>query len=166
MDAHTKSYQVMVRNIVFGVEDSLVSTVGFLAGIASVDIPQAHLLLTGLVLIVVEALSMGVGSLLSEASVEELHKAEADGRTIIVGGIIMFVSYFISGFIPLLPYLLLPRAWSFGVSIIASIGALFILGAISGRIGRGSPWKSALRMAILGGAAVAAGVLVARLVQT
>ena len=60
-----------IRNIVFGVEDSLVSTVGLLSGIALGDIPRSTILFTGLVYIFVEAFSMAVGSFLSEESVEE-----------------------------------------------------------------------------------------------
>jgi hypothetical protein len=43
-----------LRNFIFGVEDSLVSTVGLLAGVAAGGVSSAAILTTGLVLIVVE----------------------------------------------------------------------------------------------------------------
>ena len=53
---------IFVRNFIFGVEDSLVSTLGFLAGIAVAGIATRELVTSGIVLILVEAFSMGVGS--------------------------------------------------------------------------------------------------------
>ncbi len=60
-----------LRNFIFGVEDSLVSTVGLLAGVAAAEISAQAILTTGLVLIVVEGFSMGIGSFLTEETTEE-----------------------------------------------------------------------------------------------
>ena len=67
--AINKKYSMIVRNFTFGVEDSLVSTVGLLAGIAFAGVNAGTVVLTGAVLIFVEGFSMAVGSLLSEQSV-------------------------------------------------------------------------------------------------
>ena len=62
---------MFLRNTVFGVEDSLVSTVGLLSGIAATgSVSKSFILLTGIVYISVEAFSMAVGSFLSEEFVE------------------------------------------------------------------------------------------------
>jgi VIT1/CCC1 family predicted Fe2+/Mn2+ transporter len=63
---------LFVRNVVFGVEDSLVSTVGLLSGIAAESQSHAAILSTGVIYICVEALSMAVGSFLSEESAQEI----------------------------------------------------------------------------------------------
>ena len=60
-----------IRNFVFGVEDSLVSTVGLLSGVAIAGVEQKYIFITGLILIFVEAFSMAVGSFLSEESAEK-----------------------------------------------------------------------------------------------
>lgn len=156
------SLGVIVRNAVFGIEDGLVSTVGFLAGIASANVPRQTLFLSGFVLIVVESLSMGVGSVLSEATVEELKVKRANRREMAVGGAAMFVSYFVSGLIPLSPYLFVSGAAAFGISIFVSLFALCLLGYVGGKLGKGSSWRSVVRMLLLGGLAVAAGVAVGR----
>lgn len=57
-----------IREIVFGLEDSLVSTIGVVAGIAAGTGDQKIVILSGMVLIVVEALSMSAGSFLSSQS--------------------------------------------------------------------------------------------------
>src|SRR3989338_10789579 len=90
------------RNFVFGVEDSLVSTVGLLSGIAIANVPRPTIFLTGVVLIFVEAFSMAVGSFLSEYSAEEyVHRNVVSIRGSVLDGIVMLFAYFVAGFIPL-----------------------------------------------------------------
>lgn len=159
---------IVMRNFVFGVEDSLVSTVGLLSGIAVVGTPRATVILTGVVLIFVEAFSMAVGTSLAEHSAEEYaggaHRGGA-ARSSFLAGAIMFASYFVSGFIPLAPYLVWEGMTALGVSVAASLVALFALGAISARASRVAVLREAFRMLLIGGAAVAVGVLVGTLVQ-
>lgn len=152
-----------VRNFIFGVEDSLVSTVGLLSGIAIADVPRTTILLTGMVLIFVEAVSMAAGSFLSESSAESyVSKHEAPLRSSVSASLIMFFSYFLAGFVPLSPYLLLPVSSAFPVSIVASLIALFVLGALSARMSQTRLIRSALRMLIIGGVAIAVGIIVGR----
>lgn len=61
-----------IRELVFGVEDSLVSTLGVVIGVAAGTEDTRVVILSGVVLIVVEALSMGAGSFLSSKSHREL----------------------------------------------------------------------------------------------
>lgn len=153
------------RNFIFGVEDSLVSTVGLLSGVASADASKATIFLTGLVLIFVEAFSMAAGSFLSERSAEQFEKREIVSlRNAILPGLIMFFSYFVSGFVPLGPYLFLPTKQAFMVSIVFSLVALFVLGLISGKISKTSLTQSALSMLFIGGIAIGVGVFVGQLV--
>lgn len=86
-----------VRNFIFGVEDSLVSTVGLLSGIAIADVGRSTILLTGMVLIFVEAVSMAAGSFLSESSAENYaSKHESPLRLSVPASAIMFFSYFLA----------------------------------------------------------------------
>jgi len=152
------------RNFIFGVEDSLVSTVGLLSGIAVASVSRSTILVAGIILILVEAFSMGAGSFLSEHSAEDyIHGDQNKSRKPIIGSIIMFCSYFVSGFIPLFPYIILPVQTAFWVSIGLSLGALFILGIISGKISKTGIIKSAFRMTIIGGVAIAIGVIVGKI---
>lgn len=150
-----------LRNFIFGVEDSLVSTVGLLSGIAIAGVERETIFLTGVVLIFVEAFSMAAGSFLSEASAEEYatRKSAAPSRSLAAGAI-MFASYLVAGFIPLFPYVVAPVESALALSVSLSVIALFILGATSGAISRTNILKSALRMAIVGGLAIAVGVSV------
>ena len=152
------------RNFIFGVEDSLVSTVGLLSGVAIAGVERETLLLTGVVLIFVEAFSMAAGSFLSETSAEEFTtQRSAVGPRSFFAGSIMFASYFVAGFIPLFPYVVVAGDAAFPLSITASVLALFVLGFVGGALSKTSLLKSALRMAIVGGIAIAVGVTVGSL---
>jgi len=103
-----------VRNFVFGVEDSLVSTVGLLAGITAASVDQKTIIVSGVVLIFVEAFSMAIGTSLSEQTAEEYRARESLALTRqFKNGLIMFFSYFFAGFIPLGPYLFLNTPTAF-----------------------------------------------------
>src|SRR3989338_1717916 len=136
------------RNFIFGVEDSLVSTVGLLSGVAVADVPKATILLTGSILIFVEAISMAAGSFLSEYSAEGyVSHTEKLTRGNLVSGTIMFFSYFFSGFIPLSPYLFWPVDSALWISVSFSVGALFILGVVGAKISRINMFINGFRMA-------------------
>ena len=159
--ANKKSKIIFLRNFVFGVEDSLVSTVGLLAGVAAADVPRATIFLTGAILVVVEAFSMGIGSLLSEESIEDYEGSQkTSGHMSLTGGMIMFLSYMIAGLVPLLPYAVFERTEALPLSIAGSLGGLFVLGFISAKRFNGKPLKTAIRMLLLGGLAILAGVAV------
>lgn len=155
--------EAYLRNFVFGVEDGLVSTVGLLSGIVAGGVPRETVVLTGAVLIVVEAFSMGVGSFLSESSAEEYAEGrEAPARSE-KGAAIMFISYFVAGFVPLFPYMVSAIVRPFAVSIVVSLVALFALGVASARFARRSVLRRAARMLVLGGVAILVGAAIGAL---
>lgn len=155
-----------LRNFVFGVEDSLVSTVGLLSGIAIAGMAREDIFVTGIVLIFVEAISMAAGSFLSEASAQEYQThQEKESKSTIRSATIMFVSYFVSGFVPLGPYLLLPVNVAFPASIAASIVALALLGIFLGKVTKTRMFPNMLRMSVIGGLAIVVGIAAGALVS-
>lgn len=162
--APLKRSSLYVRNIIFGVEDSLVSTVGLLSGIAAVDVPHPIILATGLILIFVEGVSMAIGSFLSEESVEE-NESGTSAKILqpMLGALAMFASYIVAGFIPLAPYLLTSGEtalwWSIGLSLLA----LSVVGYAQARFSKVPAFSRTLRMMLLGGFAIVIGVVVGRL---
>jgi VIT1/CCC1 family predicted Fe2+/Mn2+ transporter len=160
---HRKQYSVFIRNFTFGVEDSLVSTVGLLAGIAVAGVEQQSIILTGLVLIFVEAFSMGVGSLLSERSVEEYESRAISIRKPLRAAMIMFVSYVCAGFIPLGPYFYGVSNATIFASIALTLVSLFLLGAISAQLFRSKVWRDGLFTLLMGSLAIGVGVAVGQI---
>lgn len=150
-----------VRNFIFGVEDSLVSTVGLLSGVAIAGVTKSDLFITGVVLIFVEAFSMASGSFLSEHSAE-VYENKKDNSLVkpLFAALIMLFSYFLSGFIPLMPYILFPREMAFILSISVSLISLFFLGVIGGVLFRTNFLRRGLEMLIVGGLAIGVGVIV------
>jgi VIT1/CCC1 family predicted Fe2+/Mn2+ transporter len=159
-----KNSALYLRTVVFGVLDSVVSTVGLLAGLDVVGTPHRVLALTGVIYAFVEAFSMAVGNYLSEESAEEYAaKGIVASRTPLIGGVVMFVVFVLAAFIPIIPYLLSSTWVAFVGSIALSMFTLFVVGMVSGRISRLPMLSRALRMTGLGGAAIIIGVLVGSL---
>lgn len=158
--------EIYIRNIVFGVEDGLVSTVGFLAGIASVGTLRETIIVTGIILVFVEAFSMGIGSLLSEHSSEEyVARGEVPVRKAVLASVVMFVSYLLAGFIPLTPYLIWPASQAFWLSIGVDLLAIVALGWYSARQSKVQPLRKIVEMLILTCLAIGAGVGVGKLIS-
>ena len=147
------------RNFIFGVEDSLVSTVGLLSGIAIAGVASETIVLTGAIPILAGPFSMAVGSFLSESSAAEyVSTARTNQRSSYIASVVMFASYFLAGFIPLAPYMFFAGESALALSVACSLLALFVLGAISGALSRRGIFTHALRMMLIGGIAIAAGV--------
>ena len=150
-----------LRNFIFGVEDSLASTVGLLSGIAAAGVGASAIIATGAVLIFVEAFSMAVGSFVSEESAEEYVKhKDVSSREPLMGSIVMFASYILSGLIPLLPYLFWEVDAALKISVGLSLVALFLLGMIGAEFAKTNKLKHGIKMLAIGGVAIVAGVIV------
>lgn len=144
------------KNLVFGIEDSMVSTVGVLFGLATATIDKSTIFKTGLIVISVEAISMGIGSYLSEESTQEIDGQKHKDKPAIEG-IIMFSSYYFAGLIPLLPYVLLNITAAKFVSMSLALCTLFLVGFLPQRKA-----KSGFKMSVLAGFAIFIGFAVGK----
>lgn len=153
-----------IRNFIFGVEDSLVSTIGLVSGVAVAGQSNKNIILTGTVLIFVEAFSMGVGSLLSENSAEEYEGKKDVALSKDLGyAMVMFISYLVSGFIIVAPYMFLESGSAFWTSIAISFIGLFLLGVWSGKVARVHWFKRAVSMSVIGGVTILLGIVVGKI---
>ena len=156
---------IFVRNLVFGVEDGLVSTVGFVSGFAQTQTSAGLLVSGSIILILVEAFSMAAGSFLSESSVEDMNGKNILVWESVLGGAVMFLSYAIAGFIVVLPYFFLPIVRAIPVAVATTLFMLAVLGFVSSRLSGRDPTSRILRMVIVGGLAVIFGVSIGQLVS-
>jgi len=69
---HNFALSSLIREIVFGLEDGMVSTLGAITGIAIGSRDRFTVLLAGIVFISVESISMGIGSYLSNKTSKEV----------------------------------------------------------------------------------------------
>ncbi|MCE7898294.1 hypothetical protein DYH11_03725 [Candidatus Microgenomates bacterium CPR3] len=156
-----------LKNFLFGVEDSLVSTVGLLAGVAAADASRTAIITTGLVLIVVEGFSMGIGSFLTEETTEEMTGLEDNDGLALKGGLTMLLSYVAAGLLPLTPYIFWESNIATSISIAVSLSGLFCLGfGTALYFKRSKPLVRALKMFFLGGLAVLVGVVIGKILLT
>lgn len=154
-----------IRNLVFGVEDGLVSTVGFVSGLAVSAVSPGTLLLTAIILVFVEAFSMAGGSFLSESSVQDFRRGRrSSARPSLMGGAVMFLAYLGAGGIVVVPYAFMAHHQAFAVSIFVALSALFLLGLFSARLTGNRSFSRGLRMVTVGGIAIGLGIVVARII--
>lgn len=116
----------LVRNMTYGVEDSLVSTTGLLVGVYGAGMPIPVILVTGVILILVEATSMAYGAFLSEESFLVTAKQAYTLMQVLSYGLVMFVSYAVAGLVPMAPFYFHwpePHLCAIGLAMIA----LFVL---------------------------------------
>lgn len=153
-----------LKNFIFGVEDSLVSTVGLLAGVAAAQAGRTAIITTGLVLIVVEGFSMGIGSFLTEETTDEIAGRADNDFVALKGGLTMLLSYIVAGMIPLFPYLYWDSPIAVSISVAASLLGLFGLGLGTALyFKRPRPFIRAFKMLFLGGLAVLVGVVIGKI---
>ncbi len=168
-----------IREIVFGLEDGLVSTLGALTGIAAGTGSTFVVILSGVVLVIVEALSMGAGSYLSEKSAHEVMLAKTKNNKHLrdelepffpnvhaKAGLIMWASYTLGGIVPLAPYFFLPIWQAIVPSVILTVIVLFLVGVWKSHFTKRSWAKSGVEMVVVSLSAAFIGFLVGRLVSS
>ncbi len=156
-----------IRNFVFGVEDGLVSTVGFLSGIAVAAVPKSTILLTGIILVFVEAVSMAAGTFLAEDFTDDyLLQKEVALSFPLRASLTMFISYFLAGLVPIIPYIIAPLESAFIWSIILTILALVVFGVITSKLSKVNVAKNSIRMLIIAGLAIVVGVGIGKIIGT
>lgn len=155
-----------LRNFIFGAEDSLVSTVGLLSGVSFAGLTSREVILSGVILILVESISMGAGVYLSEDSANQLPQKGEQDNTIADAGI-MLISYLLIGLIPLLPYVFsADTKIGFYYSVGFSLLSLFCLGLFKGYVVGKHPVYSAIKVFIVGGLVTAIAVSVGLIIKT
>ncbi len=177
MSGKTLRYEIAesMREIVFGLEDSFVSTLGAVTGIAAGAQSTAVVILSGFVIVSVEALSMAAGSYLSNKSAQEAEDAvlketgksrERFGEHIMRSAVVMGVTYTLGGMVPLAPYFFLPISQAYLPSIVLTGLCLFALGAWASSFSKKrSAWTGGWHMVVVSLSAAALGFLIGRAVN-
>jgi VIT1/CCC1 family predicted Fe2+/Mn2+ transporter len=151
-----------IRAGVFGVQDGIVSTFGLTMGVAGSvaggQIGPEAILVAGVAGLVSGALSMGAGEYVSVRTQREVlatHGARADGDNVnpMKAALANSGLFVLGGLVPLLPFILMAGFAAIVASSVVSILALFTAGALLTRLTQQSPWRSGLRMLLIGGGA-------------
>lgn len=154
-----------LRSALFGLQDGLVSTTGVVAGISAGVESKAIIILASFVAVTVEASSMAAGQYSAEKAVHQLDKTGKHTDNLILGAVIMFLSYLLAGLIPIIPVVLLNQPAARYVSIVFAFLGLFVIGFIKGKIVEHKPFRSAAELFIIGAVATAVGLLVGQILK-
>ena len=125
-----------MRNMVNGIEDSLISTTALLVGIYSSGISNKNIITTGIVLIFVEAITMAYGSFVSEESFLLISKNSYTNFQLLTYSTIMFFSYILSGLISLSPFLLQLQNPHYYSIVFSGILLFIVIGFVQNNIKR------------------------------
>jgi VIT1/CCC1 family predicted Fe2+/Mn2+ transporter len=148
-----------VKSAMFGLNDALVSTTGVIAGVSFGTSQKQVVVLAGVVTILVEALSMGVGEYMSAHTADQLDKPSVNRKSAIKSGVVMWASYTLGGLVPLITIILSPIQTGRYLAIAAALAGLFALGYYKAKFVGVNPIKSALEVFLLGGATTLIGVI-------
>ena len=151
-----------IRAGVFGVQDGVVSNFGLVMGVAGAQISPGAVLVAGAAGLVSGAMSMGAGEYVSVRTQRELLEAGAavddDANVSPYRAAAANAGLFaVGGSVPLLPFVFTSGAVAVVSSIVMSVVVLFGAGAALTRVTQRHPWRSGLRMLVIGGGAGALG---------
>lgn len=161
-----KIHEDYLRSLMFGLQDGLVSTAGVIVGISTGISEKEIIVLAAFVAVTVEATSMAAGQYSSEKAVHQ--KMDGDGKhtdSLIVGALIMFLSYLAGGAVPILPTLFFNQPEARYLAIVFSLIGLFTVGLIKGKIVEHRPLRSAIELLIIGIIAITIGIVVGQILK-
>ncbi len=151
-----------IRAGVFGVQDGVVSNFGLIMGVAGAQISPGAVLVAGAAGLVSGAMSMGAGEYVSVRTQRELLEAGAsideDANVSPYRAAAANAGLFaVGGSVPLLPFVFTSGIVAVMSSIVMSMFVLFGAGAALTKLTQRHPWRSGLRMLMIGGGAGALG---------
>lgn len=113
-----------------------------------------------------EVASKKPGLMLTEMVHRELLIAQPSAFHAFKNSILMFVSYVIGGFLPLVAYLLLPIKSAMPISVVVTLAGLFGIGVITSKYSKVAWYKAGGRVLLLGIAALVVGFLLGEFVSS
>jgi predicted membrane protein (TIGR00267 family) len=165
-----------VREVLMGAQDNLTNVLAVVLGVTIGSGRADFIALAGLSAGIAEAVSMG--GVLYNATRAELRlearatasaarpSAEPDVRLRpVLSGLVTFAAALAAGLIPLAPFAVLPVYTAVVVSLLLSIGGLFTLGALTGRLGGDRWWREGLRLVAVASVAAVAAAAVGAIIQ-
>lgn len=164
-----------LREIVFGMEDGLVSSLGAVSGIAAATKDPILVLVSGCIIILVESISMAAGTYLSDKTefqqrrtsllyrLNPRHQQTGEFQYATDGAISMGISYMAGGSLVLISYMLLPVNSALVTSIITTALILFLVGYIKAALTDVSRLRSGFETMFVSLAAAAVGLIIGNL---
>lgn len=156
----------ILKEIVFGANDGVVTAIGFLVGIAGAVSNQTIIIISGVLTIIAGATSMALGNYLGVKSQNEFYRSR-DVKNVswvesnaVLAGTIMGISYLLAGFPPLLPFMFIrPTARALVMSVIVAVFVMGLIGFIRWLLNKGSLGGKVSETIVIGIIAAAIGFI-------
>lgn len=156
---------VRARNLVFGIQDAAVTTIGILAGVSAVELPRIYIARVVGISVVVSAVSMGIGSYQSERTAQNFEE-QPNRREMFFGALIMSAAYFCTGLFLMAPIFLVRRTAIMLLATVALALILSFMGSWYTATEAGvDPSANALEAVLLSSLALAAGFVSGRILR-
>lgn len=137
-------------DLVYGANDGIITTFAIVAGIVGAGLPAAAILILGFASLFADGFSMATSDYLSERTPGTDRERKERGLAA-RHGIATFIGFVIPGVVPLLAYVLpVAPALRFPVTIVATLSALFVVGAGRAAASHLTWWRAGLEMLLVG----------------
>jgi VIT1/CCC1 family predicted Fe2+/Mn2+ transporter len=147
-----------LRDFVFAADDGIITTFAVVAGSLGASLSLRVVLILGAANLLADGFAMASGNYLAVKSEEEYEEAEDRSRKYyhspLPHSLITFVSFVVSGLVPLIPYIL-GLSQSFYASMILVMVSLFTVGSVRTKFTKKKWFMGGLEMVAVGG--IAAG---------
>lgn len=153
-----------LREVVFGANDGVVTSIGFLVGISGSVSNQSTIVVAGALTIIAGSVSMALGNYLGVKSQNEYESERTadkwSGPSPAISGFVMGLFYLIAGMPPLLPYILVtPTTRALTMAVIIAILVMSGIGFLRWSLTGKSLGKKILETITIGMIAALVGFL-------
>jgi VIT1/CCC1 family predicted Fe2+/Mn2+ transporter len=147
-----------LRDLVYGANDGIITTFAVVSGVAGAALDARTVLILGAANLLADGFSMGASNYLSIRSDEAVRssRGQAVGEPFPLrhGGATMG-AFVLAGAIPLVPYVTVAPEHRFAVAVVATLAALFVVGALRSAVTALRWWKAGMEMLAVGALAAA-----------
>ena len=152
-DGLYETAQHYVGDLVYGANDGILTTFAVVAGVTGGALSATTVIVVGMANLVADGLSMGVGNYLGirarESALERQGRPQEEAQPA-RHGLATFLAFVVSGFVPLVPYLVPGAGDEFIPAACLAFGALFGVGAARSLVTASRWWMSGLEVLGLG----------------
>jgi predicted membrane protein (TIGR00267 family) len=160
-----------LRDIIFGAHDALLTNIGIVTGFVAALQDSRLIIMAALIDVFISAFAMAFGTYLSRTSETEYLEGQLDTEkhtaiqdvmaNPIIAAVVMWVTYVVTGFIPLIPFFFpIEPAVSMRYGVALAMIIFFVVGALKGMVTKTNPWKSGLQFLSFGAFAGVVGYLI------
>ena len=151
---------LLLKTLVFGGVDGIITIFNIISSVEGAKLNYKYIFILGMAALISDAISMGTGEYLSlkadiKYKINNNINTKKD-RIPYRNGILMFISFIVFGFIPLLLYLLINKFFkknNYIITYFSVILALFTLGVVQSKFTKEKWYISGGQVSLYGGAA-------------